>query len=338
MKSRLRPPEVPGILQVAALSGFSPATVSRALRGLPGVSPGTRRQVQDAATQLQYRPSPSAAALASGRTALVGLIPPPDARWFGSAVLDGMEQVLHPQGFDLMLYPSVGQGCRHSDQDTPNYRRVDGLLVLTTSPGDMLSPESATVPMVSVGGAAADAPAVTTDNIEVGRLATQHLIDLGHRSIAFVGTGSPGLVTTADRFRGYQAAMRNAGILAGEMLTPNTGGSDHVLRQLLTQEHSERATAVVTASEEEAIVMLLAARGLGVRIPADLSIVGTGGGDLGLLFDLTTAGAPPVEQGRAAATLLLELIAGGPPPDRPVTVQPLLLQRGTTSDLRACRS
>ena len=106
--------EPAGIVEVAALSGFSPATVSRALRGLPGVSATTRLAVEEAASELGYFPSPSAAALTTGRTNAVGIIAPWVSRWFFSAVVEGAQEVLSQQGYDLLLYPVGAAGGRRA--------------------------------------------------------------------------------------------------------------------------------------------------------------------------------------------------------------------------------
>ena len=94
-----------GIVEVAALAGVSPATVSRALRGLPGVSASTRQNVEQAAATLGYVASPSAAALTTGRTSAIGVMAPWISRWFFSAVIEGAQDVVAEQGYDTLLYP-----------------------------------------------------------------------------------------------------------------------------------------------------------------------------------------------------------------------------------------
>ena len=94
-----------GIVEVAALAGVSPATVSRALRGLPGVSAATRENVEQAAARLGYVASPSAAALTTGRTGAIGVLAPWISRWFFSAVIEGAQEIVGQQGYDTLLYP-----------------------------------------------------------------------------------------------------------------------------------------------------------------------------------------------------------------------------------------
>lgn len=96
--------EPAGIVEVAALSGFSPATVSLTLRGLPRVAATTRVAVQEAASQLEHLPSPSAAALSTGRTNAIGIIAPRVSCWFFSTLVQGAQEVLAQQGYDLLLY------------------------------------------------------------------------------------------------------------------------------------------------------------------------------------------------------------------------------------------
>ncbi len=96
--------EHPSIRDVARRAGVSPATVSRALRGLPSVTPETRARVERAADALAYAPSPIASGLASGRTQTVGVVVPFAARWFLAKVFAGAEPVLRAAGYDLLLY------------------------------------------------------------------------------------------------------------------------------------------------------------------------------------------------------------------------------------------
>ena len=123
-ESRVQPV---GIMEVAAQSGFSPATVSRALRGLPGVSAKTREAVERAATSLGYSPSPWATALTTGRTNTVAVIAPWVSRWFFSAVIEGAQEVLTEHGYDLMLYPFGVDGGVDAHSLS---KRVDGVLAL----------------------------------------------------------------------------------------------------------------------------------------------------------------------------------------------------------------
>ena len=336
--------EPAGIVEVAALSGFSPATVSRALRGLPGVSATTRVAVEKAASQLGYFPSPSAAALTTGRTNAIGVIAPWVSRWFFSAVVEGAQEVLAQQGYDLLLYPvGVAGGRRVGGLDTRSLnKRVDGLLALNVPLADksMVSLHDLRVPVVTVGTVIEGMSGVLVDNVEVGRQATQHLLDLGHRRIAFFGDDLDemhGFTAAVDRHRGYDLTLREAGIEPDPALVQRTGfsmdGGEAAVHRVFGQGWPARElpTAVFAVSDEVAMGVLYAAREHGLKVPKDLSIVGVDGHDFAYLFDLTTVAQPVRDQGRIAARLLLEQVNSSQPrPASVVSVGSGLIRRGTT--------
>jgi len=339
--------EPAGIVEVAALSGFSPATVSRALRGLPGVSASTRLAVEEAASQLGYFPSPSATALSTGKTNAVGVIAPRVSRWFFSAVIEGAQEILTQRGYDLLLYPLGGGGFRRAgglDTRALN-KRVDGLLALNLPLADpsLLSLRDLRVPVVTVGTAAGGMSGVLVDNVEVGRQAAQHLLDLGHRRIAFFGDDLEhlhGYTAAVDRHRGYDLTLREAGIEPDPALVQRTGftldGGEAALHRMFAHTDQDQApTAVFAVSDEVAMGVLYAARGHGLQVPCDLSVIGVDGHDFAYLFDLTTISQPVRDQGRIAARLLLDQISSPQPrPPSVVSVGSTLIRRGTTGPVR----
>ena len=136
------------------------------------MSATTRVAVEEAASQLGYFPSPSAAALTTGRTNAIGVIAPWVSRWFFSAVVEGAQEVLAQQGYDLLLYPiGVAGGRRAGGLDTRSLtKRVDGLLALNVPLADksVVSLRDLRVPVVTVGTAVEGMSGVLVDNVEVG--------------------------------------------------------------------------------------------------------------------------------------------------------------------------
>jgi LacI family transcriptional regulator, repressor for deo operon, udp, cdd, tsx, nupC, and nupG len=334
-----------GIVEVAARAGVSPATVSRALRGIPGVSAATRLNVERAAAELGYVASPQASALARGRSSAIGVLAPWISRWFFSAVIEGAQDVVTEQGYDLLLYPlGANAGPEASSVNTRGLmKRVDGVLALNI-PKTMGPAPLATlpIPIVSVGSSMPDIAGVQVDDVEVGYLATRHLIELGHRRIAFIGLdpdGMYGFTVAADRHVGYCRAMHEAGIEPEPALTETTGfaveaGEAALEAQLALAGWDAAAlpTAIVAVSDEVAMGVLYAARHRGIRVPQDLSVVGVDDHDLSYLFDLTTVGQPVREQGGIAARLLLDLIGGRSAPVPLVRkMEPGLIVRNTTA-------
>jgi LacI family repressor for deo operon, udp, cdd, tsx, nupC, and nupG len=326
------------ITDVAARAGVSVATVSRALRGLPGVAPATREVVRGAAAELGYVPSPSAAGLPTGRTGTIGVVVPWLGRWFFTAVVEGAQQVFVEHGYDVLLYEIGGEADRRELDTKLLSKRVDALLVMSLP---LTAHEVAALgklhrPVAMVGPAVPGLSGVRIDDVGAGYAATKHLLDLGHCRIGFVG-GDPedhlGFPVAPNRQLGYERALFDAGVmvdpnLAGPAEFSVDGGLDAAAALL---RHSDLPTAVVAASDEIAMGLLYGLRQAGVRIPGELSVVGVDDHDLSRLFDLTTVAQPVREQGRIAAGLLVAwALSEQPPETHIVTVPTHLVVRGTT--------
>jgi DNA-binding LacI/PurR family transcriptional regulator len=328
-------------MEVAALSGFSPATVSRALRGLPGVSAKTREAVERAASSLGYTPSPWATALTTGRTNAVAIIAPWVSRWFFSAVIEGAQDVLTQHGYDLMLYPFGVDGRLDAHSLS---KRVDGVLALNVplAHQSIGALSDLGVPIVTLGSALEGISSVLVDNVLVGQLAGQHLVDLGHRRIAFFGDedgAAHGFPVAVDRHRGFDTTLCAAGIEPDPTLVYSTGfsinGGEAALHRCLGQFHDgQRPTAIFAVSDEVAMGVLHAARLHGLRIPDDLSVIGVDGHDFAYLFDLSTISQPVRDQGRIAARLLLEQVNSADQVPTAVNVGCELIRRGSTGPVR----
>lgn len=333
-----------GIEDVAREAGVSTATVSRALRGMSNVSESTRLRVEEAARRLGYRPSPSASALATGRTRTIGLLTPWINRWYFSNVIEGAERRLRAAGYDALLYSfAVSQSGRTSRVDPEVLRRrVDGILVvgLPLEPAEVQALESLDVPIVFVGTGRGDHPVVGIDDVSLARAATEYLLSLGHTKIGHI-TGTPDDLRSwtppVDRRRGWAGALHEAGVEA----VPSweefgffdiVGGTQSTHR--LLDRHPE-LTALFVASDEMAMGAMLAARERGLRVPEDLSLIGVDGHDISELVGLTTMAQPVERQGAEAAAIVLELIdegrAGVSDAPRAVTFPTSLVVRTTTA-------
>lgn len=334
------------IADVATRAGVSKSTASRALRGAGTVSVDTRRRVQAAANQLSFVATPSAARLATGRTHTLAVVTPYVNRWFFAQALAGIEQELEPAGFDLLLYHLHSVPVRQRFfQTLPLRRRVDGAVLLTTPVSDE-EVEALTridLPVVFVGDAVPGTPSVHIDDREAARLATRHLLNLGHRTVAFIG-GDPAepmrFSAPWQRRFGFEDALKEADLTAWE---------DHVLSGDFTAAGAAAATAqlfgsrrspsaVFAASDEMAFGVMHTLRRMGVRVPEDVSVVGFDDHDLAALYGLTTVRQDVVAQSRDAARTVLDVLATpAAAPQTPRAAPTELVVRESTALLRVPR-
>jgi len=179
------------IADVASRAGVSKATASRALSGRGYVSEATRQRVESAARDLSYVAHSSATSLATGRTQTVGIVMPPVDRWFFAELLAGVQESLFALDYDLSLY-GVPEGSktreRLFDSVLPG-RRFDGIIAVGIQPSahELERLQRTGRPLVSVGPYSDGSSAVSIDDTAAARIATEHLIELGHTDIAFVG-------------------------------------------------------------------------------------------------------------------------------------------------------
>jgi DNA-binding LacI/PurR family transcriptional regulator len=326
------------IEDVAVRAGVSTATVSRALRGLPNVSPETRRRVLAAAHALDYVASPSASSLASGRMSTVGVITPYLGRWFFGTVIGGAEAELRVAGHDLLLYTIGGEGHRYRFFDQlPLRRRVDAVLVLTLPmEGDEVEAvRSLGMPVSIVGARVEGFSSVRIDDVAGAELGVRHLVALGHRRIGLISGGrteSNRFTAPTDRSAGYRRVLVEAGLSVDPALDVDgeftVAGGERAMAELLGR--PEPPTAVFAQSDEMAFGALRAVRRAGLSCPGDVSLCGFDDHEMADLFDLTTVAQPVQEQGVLAARQVLAALSGGEYPQASVLPTSLVV-RGTTA-------
>ncbi|HEX6953687.1 MAG TPA: LacI family DNA-binding transcriptional regulator [Agromyces sp.] len=207
------------ITDVARLAGVSKSTASRALTGRGYVSEGTRQRVADAAARIGYIASPNAASLVTGRTKNVGMVIPFVNRWFFGEVLEGAERALLAAGYDLTLYNLALEGPER-DRVFDFFlarKRVDAVIAvgvdLTLREVEVIGRRGK--PILALGGSAPGAPRLAVDDRAAGRLATEHLIQLGHTRIAHLAGAAPGSAARSvqhQRSEGFREAMGDAGL------------------------------------------------------------------------------------------------------------------------------
>ncbi|MFJ4045697.1 LacI family DNA-binding transcriptional regulator [Microbacterium sp. NPDC089987] len=331
--------------EVARLAGVSTATVSRALSGRGHVSDAARERVRSAADSLGYVVSSRASSLASGRTQNVGVIVPFLDRWFFGAVLSGVTSALMRAGYDVTLYNITADAAVRQQVFSTFLRRqrVDAVIAVAIELDDAETAQllDLGLPVIGVGGPNPRLRTLTFDDTAVARLATEHLIALGHRDIAHIGAGpefEADFRVPSRRRLGFEQALADAGIPANPaLLEPadfTVDGGYRAATRLLSGS-GPRPSAIFAASDEMAIGALLAARDLGIRVPEDVSIVGIDGYELGEFFELTTVDQFPLAQGERAAAAILAQLEGIPDAGAVADLPYELIVRSTTAPPRS---
>ena len=335
---RSRRPPLAKIIDVAKLANVGVATVSRVINDSARVSPGTRARVQAAVRELGYRPSGAARALSSGRTSAVCVVVTSLTRQPVFERVRGALDVLTGTEFD----PVVATVATPEERDRfvelrTLTDRAAGILLIDVE----LNPEhverlaDANVPVVAIDVRSPGFHSVFVDNVEGGRIATQHLIELGHERIAFIGdqeTGHAESRPSSDRHIGYRAGLDDHGLSYHPehtklgLRTPEVTAS--MTNELLNL--APRPTAVFTASDQHALNVLQAARSQGVRVPEDLSIVGFQDLEAARHAGLTTVREPLFDSGTYGARLLLSLVRDGDVPELDHELALELIVRKTT--------
>ena len=263
----------PTIRTVAARAGVSKSLVSLVLQDSPHVSPEKRKAVLKAVAELGYRPDPVARSLAERRTRTIGVVIDDLSNPWYVELLDGLRPVLHEHG----LRPLLADGRTEPDAvQALSDLRVDGLVLVGTPSQSAVAQWNALgspMPTVVAGTREPLLPTVdvvANDDYRGGRLATMHLLELGHRRIAhIIGEGEVGRLRRA----GYDVTVTDAGLshacVPGDW-TEATGR--RVGSELLRQ--SNRPTAIFAANDLSAVGVLAAADELGLRVPDDVSVVG----------------------------------------------------------------
>jgi DNA-binding LacI/PurR family transcriptional regulator len=325
------------IARVAQEAGVGVGTVSRVINGSASVSDATRRRVLEVVDELGYEPNAAARALSTGRTRAIGVIAPFFTRPSVIERLRGVAPVLAAAGQQLILF-----AVEIPQQRDAAFRsligRVDGLLSisLAPSPADLERLAAAGVPVVLVDHAHDRLTTVTVDDVEGGRMATAHLLELGHERVAFAGDTQDvvhGISASSRRCVGYRRALAAAGIPVLEeliRLRPHgRGGGRAIARELL--ELPEPPTAVFAASDLQALSIIEAAKERGVNVPGDLSVIGFDDVEVARYAGLTTVAQPLEASGARGAELLLSSLEGAPPAPRQHLPLELVVRSTTAS-------
>ena len=280
---RRRPPDRPTIRDVARLAGVSKSTVSNVLREV-SVAPDTRERVLEAIATVGYRPNAVARHLVRQRTTTVGILVGDLSNLFYSELAKLVEQQLSETGFATMICSTDGH--RESEETRIGMlleHRVAGILMLQFSgdPATLRELRTVGVPVVIVSCWEEDADCVAVDEEAGSALAVSHLLELGHRRIAYVSSDLVEPKTDAARFAGYRAALARAGVEPAAELVQRLEHPAYLRGDVDLQEGVRRSlslaeppTAFFASNDLVAIDLIETIEELGLRIPDDVSVVG----------------------------------------------------------------
>lgn len=334
------------IKDVARQAGVSTTTVSYVLNQTPTqtISAETSARVWDAVHQLNYVPNLNARSLTSRRTNLIGVVIPqtePGKEFmfsnpFYGELLSSIEYTARRNGYHLLL---SGPASDQSYASIARNRGVDGIIIVGSYASQGLEElHQLSVPVVLVDTYVKD-PVFHTigiDDRQGGLLATRHLIEHGHRNIAFVSGSVSEQGVIQKRFMGYMDALSQAGLALNEKhLYLGTVSFDFALT--VPDEMQARGggeTAAVATADVLGVGLLKGLRKLGRRVPEDFSIVGFDDLVLSRMSDpsLTTVHQDIAEKGRAAVQMILDTVDGNP--DKQECILPIqLIQRDSVRTL-----
>lgn len=269
-------------MDVARLAGVSPATVSFVLNQTAGqtISDETRQRVLQAVAELDYRPNRAAQGLRQGRSATIGFVSHDvDFGEFAASAIKGAHEASIRQG-NLLLLVNTGGSNHQAEHLIVELldRQVDALIFAAVGTRRVALPEAARrVPTILLNCFAPDdpAPAIMPDEERGGREATNALLELGHRDIAYL-TGKPSQWATKARLRGFRGALRGAGldprdqaVLSGNY---HADSGYELVRTLLR--NNRLPTAIMCGNDRMAVGAILGLLEAGIRVPEDVSVMG----------------------------------------------------------------
>jgi LacI family transcriptional regulator len=311
------------------------ATVSKVLNARYGVSAETSARVQSVIEELGYEASLVAQSLRNHRTNVIGILVA-DLEPFSTELLKGAAKAIKGTGYELVVYSAGGRTSEKAGWEQRYLSRLSGTLIdgaVLVTPTVVGVDYGAAVVTVDPHAGPSGLPTVDSDSLHGGRLAAQHLLDLGHRRIAMI-SGRPDLESARLRERGYTETLRDAGIEPDPSLIQlgdyQSAVSAEAARRLLSG--PDRPTAIFAANDISAIAAIEVAAEFGLRVPEHLSVVGFDNVPEAALATppLTTVEQPIHAMGAHAIDLLIKLIRGEPVENTHVRLTTRLVVRQST--------
>ena len=328
---------VPTIFDVAGLSGVSISTVSRVINTPEKVNINTRQKVYEAIDKLGFVPQAEARARALRFNGRIGVITPFFTAPSFVQRLRGIAATLSKENFDLIIYTVDSNNRLQSYLSSlPLTGNLDGLVIvsLPVADTDVKRLLEHNLPTVLIEFPHPLLNSVEINDVEGGRMATEYLINKGHKRIAFLGDSDLpeySIHPVSLRLKGFRQAMKMANLdIPKEFvrLAPyNQEQARIIAKELL--DNPNPPTAVFAATDLQALGVLKAARQLNIKIPENLAIIGFGDLDMAEYEDLTTIRQHLDESGRIAIEILLSHIAENSRPVQHITIPLILVERLT---------
>ncbi|HEY8411122.1 MAG TPA: LacI family DNA-binding transcriptional regulator [Pyrinomonadaceae bacterium] len=322
---------------IARALNVSKMTVSRAINNHPEISTATRERILAAARKMNYRPNQFARALTTNQSFLIGIVVPDLMHSYFAEICRGVETHARPAGYQNLICSTEEEARKEQAEIEALLSRTDGLIVASAMSGreikfyrDLIQ-DGAKIVLIDRVLDGLRCSAVTTDDVQVGVLATEHLLELGHRRIGHLrGTNAS---TSLQRLEGYRQALAKARIRVNKNFVRECGftEADGYAAMKAWIAAGDLPTAIFAANDPAAIGAMSAANEARVNVPGDVAFAGAGSihyGDI-LRVPLTTVGWSTAAMGQAAAELLLEVVAdkGKERKPRRIVIPPQLVVR-----------
>ena len=327
------------IRDVAALAGVSHQTVSRVINGVERVSPETRQRVQKAIEALGYTPNAIARFMSRGRTHILACFSPNLTDYTFASLIEGAESEARQQGyFVITSSASDASAFKLLVDQLINTRQVEGLIVINPYADERYQALPSNVPTVFLGARPREGcvDAVYLDEETAGYMATQHLVQLGHRCIVHL-TGPRSEDCAQDRYSGYVSALYANGLHPepGWILEGDWSATSGFQAIQTWQSQKTPFTAIFAQNDRMAVGAIRALHEAGLEVPGDVSVVGFDDMPLASYFDpaLTTMRQDICYSGSQAARLLVQRIAMPDTPCQVVHVPADLVIRGSTAPI-----
>lgn len=317
------------IYDIARSLGISPSTVSRALKDDSIISIETRKKVKQRAREMGYQPNSIASSLRNKKTQTIGVITHRIDRHFQSNAISGIQDKAHEHGYNIIICQTNDDPTRELKQYQALFSsRIDGLisqLSMYTKNYDhfkLFLENDIPVVLFDRVPRNLDVQKVVSDDVAGGYKATEHLISQGCRRIAHF-TGALSLNIYEDRLKGYQKALEKHHIPFDPELVfefyLNTENSREVARNVLKNPET-RPDSIFAANDTSAIASIQVAKELGIKVPAELAVVGYANDPSGLIISptLSTIDQSSYRMGQIATDMLLKQIDS----DKPVKNTP----------------